>query len=280
MTSSQLACVSLGLCTLASASALVADPLDTLAAPFETRSSGYLDLHGGVGGFFTSAGDFPMEQFGGAGRVNTWLTPSLTVQFDLWGEVILDDNLVGDAPQPILGFAAHLGHRDPAVGHIGGLVSVGSSHYWNNPEYVTVAMEGQRYFGNATIFGQAGYTHGASGVGHPGSWYAYGGGRHFFTPNLMAELSGGLSAWRDDASSNTALRWGGRFEYKPETHRFSVFAAYEGGVEFWDYAWDFSDHLFFVGARYYFNQDTLLSHDRTGASLYDYNTMYGQSFEH
>ena len=133
---------------------------------------------------------------------------------------------------------------------------------------------------SVTLYGQAG---GAWAIGSPASgediptdiWFVRAVARWFATPNDKFQAEVGYARATKTAnetstpsSAGNVLNWGGSYEHRLSIP-ISLFAAYDG------YSYKSghncptkaTNNVFTVGARFIFNQNTLLSNDRKGATL-------------
>jgi hypothetical protein len=245
--------------------------------------SGYLEVFGGIGGWtYYEDGDTQdsgsITRLGGAGRLNWWVSPAWSVQGDVYGSGFDYD---GDAGNPALGIAGHVTLRDPNSHALGVMFSVGHTALIDDPNrWGTLAVEGQLYMGNTTLYGQAGrvFSLGDCCGDDPGIWYAALQGRYFITPNFAAIGDLGFAHFSEPSSGDTdnIFRWGAGLEYKPDTMPVSMFARYQGEYHDVQSSWEFTVHEFLAGVKLFVNQPTLLANDRHGATLLDLNPQYGE----
>ena len=250
--------------------------------------SGYVDLYGGLGiiDFDFEGGEYDLGLIGGAGRANIWLSPAVALQLDAWGDSTAYslDGEDFDISYTAFGIGGHLAWRDPNRYAFGGLVSFGDAAVtrWGN-----IGAEGQVYFGNFTLYGQAGYTFSIAGqlaevaeVADIDAWYVVGEGRFFPMPNFM--LAGHLGY--DDFSCNgcggdfSAVRWGLDAEFQPGGWPVAGFLSYQGGN--FDFSntggADIDEHVFLAGVKVLLGQDSLQENNNYGATFADHNPVYGK----
>jgi hypothetical protein len=236
--------------------------------------SGYGEFYAGYGwGSDNDPQDWEYSVLGGSGRVNIWLTDSFSAQLDGWINDYDSDGYDYDS----LGAALHLNTRNSDY-LIGGLASYGSNGDYDG-DFVSAALEAQRYFDNVTIYGQAGYTAQVSGDTSPESadaWYIHAAARYFFNPDLMIEANAGFALVDAFDDEDSQSKWGARLSWKPsENLPVGVFVGYQGLNDDWREGYELTDHTLFAGFNLYFGQGTLLANDREGATLVDYNPMFG-----
>jgi hypothetical protein len=241
------------------------------AKPAMQAVSGDLGLYFGFWhDSYTSGGPSGSDSgsfFGGDARVNVWLSPGLSAQFDLSGSSFEQDS---DA-YTSMNIAGHLSWRQP-TSLLGVMVSTGSNNY---ERAASIALEGQTYAGPFLLYGQGGFSTGINGD-DASAWYIHGEARYFFNPNLM--LSGNLgfaSLDFDNGDDNdTLIRWGLDLETKFNASPFGAFASYKGSHYSYDNGHDTS-HAFSVGLRIHLNNNTLQSASQAGATLKDFNPLTG-----
>ena len=276
----------IGVAAFAFAGGAWAADLPVKAAPAAQQTvSGYLGMY--VGGSWWDWGyNDPSSGsnavFGGESRVNVWWSPNWSTQFDIEGEatsrVPTNGNMQGGAIHGLLG--GHLAWRDPnsyALGVLAAAIAQ-DSLYWNYNWAVhgLFGVEGQRYIGNFTLYGQAGLLHRFTYDNYdPWTvpqylWFVRGVGRYFFTPNDKLQAEVGYASGKNDFqdSTQTIWNWGALWEHK-FAGPFSGFLEYAG----WRYndtdtpTYTVTSHNFLVGAKVYFGQPTLLANDRNGATF-------------
>ncbi|MDB5596923.1 MAG: hypothetical protein JWM36_3884 [Hyphomicrobiales bacterium] len=287
-------------------------------APIFTTVSGYVEAGVGIGwarnsstssynygsgGLSSSAsGRDSTWSISGAGRANVWLSPSFSMQTDIWGSAesakIKNCTGCGSSNATAFNIGSHLSYRDPnafLVGVYGALGSfnTGYSGSGDSANHGTIGLEGQVYFGATTLYAQAGYasTISASDYASANAWNARGVLRHYINPNLR--ISGELgyahldfdnnnnNYWGGGSSSAHQVNWGVGVENKFGTSPFSAFLKYEGtdtqfkssGVPCCSYtnlaqsSDKTTSHSIKAGFRVYFNEGTLLANDRNGTTL-------------
>lgn len=180
--------------------------------------------------------------------------------------------------------ALHLFYRENDRFLVGGFVQLGrttrvvaGSEYVDNRYYA--GGEAQAYFGNLTVYGQAG------GLGYRrdytdfvvDGWFATVKARYFLTEDLRvdahlgAEVEGQFDPEDQtfaDAEPLTTWNLGLGAEYKFQDTPFSIFAKYD----FFDTAYEDREfvrdrHRLLIGVKVQFDNDTLLDRDRSGPPL-------------
>lgn len=275
-------------------------------APIFATASGYVEAGVGFGwasnkGSYwnapnssgTYSGRDRSWSIAGAGRANVWMAPNFSVQTDIWGgseSTKLRDtcgNNCTSIDTTAFNLGAHASYRDPnayLVGAYGAIGSVNRGGYFGFGGSVrsgVVGLEGQGYFGNLTLYGQAGY---ASTIDAPSilsmdSWNARAVARYFVTPNTR--LSGEVGYTQINLNNVVGydvkahqLHWSLGAEHKYASTPFAAFLKYDGAdtrssQSSPDYRQSAksTSHAVQAGFRIYFNEGTLLANDRNGATL-------------
>lgn len=243
-------------------------------------TSGFASLY--FGGSWSSQTEGGMQHdtglvVGGDARMNWWLSPSSSVQLDIEGEYA--GNVKDCCATNYRWYGAmdvHFAVRDPsshAYALMLGLVAANNLDDGNRASYGLIGVEGQRYIGNTTYYGQVGYLHLFNGdEDAERTGFVRGVLRHFTDPNtkLAAELGYARGRLHDNTDNKISfLTWGASAEQKMLGSPASVFLAYTGArVKSTNNPEDRAiDHTVMVGFRVYSNQATLLSNDRTGATF-------------
>ena len=216
-------------------------------------------------------------------------TPTLGVQGDLryeYGSFEPDDpsftSFTYDAQ--IFDAALHLFYREKDRFLIGGFAQVGKTtraervgEYVDNRYYG--GGEAQGYFGNLTVYGQAGglaYRRDYTNYIVDG-WFATLKARYFLTEDFRVDAHLGVEVEGQfdpedqtyfDANLRTTWNFGLGAEYKFQDTPFSIFAKYD----FFDTAYEDREFVrdrqrLLVGVRVQFDDGTLLDRDRSGPPL-------------
>lgn len=225
----------------------------------------------------------------GAARGNIAFGGGLGLQLDVEGQSIG----YGKWSSSTSGIGAHLYQRSDEWLY-GGLLSIGQS---SGDRAVTVGLEAQYLLPDTTIYGQISYSAFVQGYMYEDGQDSLNGFvsvRHFITDHIM--LSGTLAGYAGaqkyesssyvDSESFNALQWELRGEYLFEEVPLSLYASYVGsyglirsrednGMYLYNYHTTANQNAIMIGIRYYFGQDSLLTNDRTGATLEDRNVWYG-----
>ena len=282
---SLIAAMGISLMAFAATPALAAD-LDPPSDPTGLVTSGVIDLFGGVQFLTGQQGNVDathstQAEFGAVGRISFALSPAMSIQMDagfsvlngVWNNNTNTDNF--DATAEVGG---HISWRNPSsflLGVFGGGVGGGSEDEAINGWFI--GGEGQLYFDNFTIYGQAGYFDGRSENGtakdavHNGVFGRLV-GRYFVSD--MTRLQGEVSivgAKQDNDDQNTTIvGWGVRFDHTLESYPLDVFLKYRGAYYDNGNGGDsghFTDHTVAVGISFSFGSQGMLAKDRTGATL-------------
>ena len=216
--------------------------------------------------------------YGGEGRVNWWFAPNWSVQTDLEAEgtgkyqATNDGRITGTVGK-------HLTWRDPnrgALGIFGGYSMTNLLGDQGSTSRTFFGGEGQLYLDKFTLYGQVGGTWFHNGTDNHAewddAWFIRGVARYFFTPNdkLQGEIGYASGRNRADQADPNVVNWGVLYERNKFLGTpFSAYIEY-AGFKYSDKShWDahVTENLVMVGAKIYFNQDTLLANDRTGATF-------------
>jgi hypothetical protein len=253
-------------------------------------------VDGWVGGRSVTSTDDPDDSshvtFGGDAHVNIPLGDRISTQFDIQTE--LHNDFGEEASQGVVMLGGHLSYRDPNQFLIGVFAGGGrpfadtlandSPGTYSGVGYVAGA-EGQIYFGNLTLYGQAGFgdfkvDDDGGPEGFVNGWFARAVGRYFFHDDFYVEgeyAYGYTNCFIDGtcAPSEDAGRfhnWGAKAVFR--VHQGSpiyMTLAYQGGNYFATEDPDTGiEHSFRVGFRVLLGGNgapTLLANDRYGATL-------------
>lgn len=246
----------------------------------------------------SSTEEYEYTGLGGGGHVNFWLSDNWTLQIDGGGSFFRIDT--NDDSVFAVDMMVHTGWRDPERGYFGAFGGLSSFGYRgeseNSYDQYVVGGEGAVYLDTMTIFAQAGimgsWTDDTArnpddyGDSFTDAWFVRGGVRYFANPNLKLEASGGLLQGNEYAHHwGSCCRvdmpfWKTEIEYKPDDFNVSWFASY-GGYSEDEPDYEHTNHTIMGGVRVHFGQDTLMSFDRSGASLDFLDTrMLIQAYDH
>lgn len=254
-----------GISLIALASPAFAADAIYMDAPVEVRDPFSGHIEGYVGGIRFS-GDGDSEDawiFGGAARANYAFTSHWNIQGDLFGESTRFDDFNFDH----LGAGAHLFWRDPnrfALGVFGSVTSIGS--FEDIKEYL-IGPEGQVYFGNLTLYGQAYYGQ-IDGFGGDSVdiWGGRGVARYFLHDNFKLEGEVGFRTYSGFGDDVDVWTFAAQADYRFADSPFSVFGRYQFDTLSGDIP-DLDTHKFLVGFRGTFGAKTLMEEDRYGATM-------------
>mgnify|MGYP000217411164 FL=1 len=235
--------------------------------PDEQRFSALLDVQGGYSWFDSDFGSSDASHFDIAGRVNVWLNNSLSLQFDAWDEEAWFET--SDAS--MYGGAVHASVRDPSSYLVGALFSVGDSF---GGSYASAGGEGQVYFGNLTVYGQAGYSWGYDNADGQTMPYVHLALREFLNPDLMLEAQGGYGSFDYGSGSADGYPWETRIEGRVPRTPLSAYVAWQGMHEEFESGFSVTENAIVGGLRL-MTAGSLLENDRNGATLVDYNPLFG-----
>jgi hypothetical protein len=254
---------------LLAAPALAADFSFADAGPTaeERQIAALLDVQGGYSWFDEDFGPYEASHVDFAGRANVWLNRSLSLQFDAWDEELYFE---GGGDVSMYGGAVHASFRDPSSHLVGVLASIGNSF---GGDYANVGAEGQVYLGNLTLYGQAGYGWGYDNADGQTMPYVHLVARQFLNPDLMIEGQAGYASFDTGAGSTDVVRWETRIEGRLPRTPLSAYVAYQGMYE--DSGGGSLTENAIVGGIRLMTAPSLLANDRSGASLVDYNPLFG-----
>jgi hypothetical protein len=213
--------------------------------------------------------------YGGEARVNWWFAPNWSIQTDLEAEGTGQYQDTGDGR--IMGTVGkHLTWRDPsrgALGILGGYTMTNILAGLGSTSRTFFGGEGQLYLGNFTLYGQGGGTWFHNSTNNEtvwdNAWFIRGVARWFITPNDKLQGEIGYASGRDllDGDDPNVVNWGMLYERNKFLGTpFSAYLEY-AGFRYKQYNDHITENLVMVGMKIYFNQDTLLSNDRTGATF-------------
>ena len=173
--------------------------------------------------------------------------------------------------------AAHLFHRNENNFLIGGFVQGGTTRFSSKGgprefHRLIAGVEGQIYFDQLTLYGQAGVIRQTypslmeySALGY----FATGEARYFITPEFKVEAHAGISVMHSDSAMPTIdannINLGFGAEYRFEDSPLSVFGTFDTFQHTSSYS-DRSTRVM-VGLKGNFGTDTLLQRDRGGITL-------------
>ena len=226
---------------------------------------------------------FSPSVIGGAGRVNIWLAPQWSTQFDLNAERDSGRAVGSTYSDTSINLAGHASWRSNGF-LLGAMASIGSDNddSWNG-RFATGALEGQATFGNFQLYAQGGFTDSLSidNYSFVTARYIRGEARYFATPNLMLAANlGYVHETYDSSGPLKATTWGADIEYKFDKSPVSIFASYQGSYTSEDpdesgETW--KTHTVLAGVKFSFGDQTLQSAAVSGATLRDYNPISGYS---
>lgn len=258
---------SLGMMGAAPALAADVTPVVVPPAPVRSAVSGYVELYGLFGRLSGDEGSDDYGGFGGAGRLNWWLSPNLALQLDAYGESR------DSSSYTTFGIAGHLAMRDPRLYALGLMASTGTA---DSAPWSTLALEGQYYVNNLTLYGQVGATHSTSwGLGT--YWYGFLQARYFVNPNfvLLADATFAKLSGSKLSSDPQLVKVGVQAEFRPASWPLSLFARLQHAHNTNIGSSSINETTVYAGIKLYAAQPSLLSNDRDGATFLDANPVYG-----
>jgi len=230
-------------------------------------STDYVNLYGGM----VSA----------AGRVSIPLSERFSIQFDGDLEAYVEEDGQSWEPLGLWLAGGHASWRDPARGLIG--VFGGAGHGLQNefdnstgPEIgYMLGAEGQIYFGDFTLYAQAGYGDFEADnepEGFVEGWFLRGVGRWFPSEDVLIETDlayGSTHQFVDGVDNGHIWNWGlqGKMRVSEALPLYAM-AAYRGGYYDATSEGDHgSEHMVMVGVNVLFGTGSLKANDRLGATL-------------
>jgi hypothetical protein len=249
----------------------------------------YVSLAGGYS--WGDVSGLPVDNDGarlqGRGSFSYIFAPSFGFQADgVFGHDWAKQSYIKD-PSTDATLAAHLFWRDPRVGALGILAQYtdlktrydyGPITYSLNTDNYLLGLEGQYFFGNASLYGQIAYHYAdanALGESADGDGVAAAGQlRYFATPDWLVALKGGYDRVKlsNDYGDTTISTWiaGLKTEYRLANSPFSLFGDVTySSVKYDDGAYAFKDRetRAMIGFKFNFGAPSLLDRDRAGASF-------------
>lgn len=216
--------------------------------------------------------------FGGLGRANMFITPNVSVQIDAETEGTTGmKQYTGSTPAAKSDgrlsnqIGAHVAYRnsDFALGAFGGITSANNLDWDGQMVHGIVGGEAQAYLGAFTLYGQAGFIGRVSGANEyepKALGFGRAVARYFVTPNdkLQVEFGYAMGDTYANPVKTKITTWGASVE-----HRFAGPVAITASYDGFKYQMNSSvnEHTFKGGLRFYFDNGTLLSQDRTGATF-------------
>ena len=242
---------------------------------------------------------------GGSARVDVPFTEALSLQIDLnsdWNFSYPDDpdeaSAVDRTPAGGVLGGGHLNYRNDT--YLLGVFGAAGKAYFDDSCCGTGlsstlwagGIEGQWYMDHITLYAQGGFMDSGNpnGEGLSNTWFVRGEGRYFFSEHSRFMLSAGYANGAQDEDEGSLAdevdiaTWGARFDHQVHDWgndgNMSLFAEYQGlwareteteetcCPTYYTEATDaLVDHRFMVGVSFALNQQSLMSTDRSGATL-------------
>jgi len=167
--------------------------------------------------------------------------------------------------QYLVGAFGQYGNDTYAFSEVPGL-AVTIDHYYGG-------VEGEAFFGNATIYAQAGAQQFRAGAESVDGLFGTLEARYFLEPNFKIEAHIGADAIQDnfviENETLTTIHAGAGAEYRLDNLPISFFAKYDftSTTSTLADSGSLNDNRFLVGAKFNFDAPTLMDRDRMGASL-------------
>jgi hypothetical protein len=227
--------------------------------------------------------DDEMPIAGGFAAVSIPFWQSYSVQFDGATEWYFPEDKTIDNPLGLAAFGGHLNWRDPNRGLIGifGGGGVNDNDFdpgglFDDGDLFFVGAEGQVYFNNITLYGQAGFADGtiddAPDEGFVDGFFVRGVGRYFLANNTKfeGEVSyGRTNEFIDGNDDGDILNWGARAETRLFGSPVHGFVGYRGG--FYQTSdqggQEVTENAVYGGLRVVLGTTSLRDTDRYGATL-------------
>jgi hypothetical protein len=242
--------------------------------------SGYVGVWGESAKVMEDGGSREVPRGWGADtRLSYWLNPSLSFQLDAETDQLSRGGSVSDPPRREALVVGHFEWRDPRTGSaglFGGWVYPNDTNDQNSRKDMgIIGLEAQRYFDSVTLYGQGGYLaqfNTANDLDQADKvWFARFAPRYFVTPNdkLAVEIGYAHGEMGDNTPDKMRIiNWAATYEHKFDTNPLSVFVQYSGAdLKSTENPGDrIREQTVVAGVRWYFNQGTLISNDRMGAT--------------
>lgn len=266
---------------------------DSVEVPSYPMVYGYLDVHAGHDtGSETDSWNSPSPTdwydwnssiAGGSGSVAVVFSPTYSYQIDAW-----DNSYRGNETDTWNGGSYTYSYRTsyPAIaGHftrrgLGGIF-VSYGHATKRGDLATVGVEAFRNAAHWHIYGQVGYTGGASGqVSGYSLKIPYGQGvvKYYFNPNLVMSGNLGFSHSQSTYYHENDVTGGVRLEGKFASVPVAAYVAYQGyhwkGTSNYPNSYHGNENLIMVGLRVLFGSKTLQENTQN-VGLVDMNPYYG-----
>jgi hypothetical protein len=233
--------------------------------------SGYVAFHAGFGHFVSQyAGTTKFQtgftQLGGAAALNWWMSPTTSVQLDLYGNGISKSNGNGSTA---LGMAGHVAWAAPGNHEIGAMLSIGQTF---GDRSSVLAIEGLWHGSNWSVYGQIGGKHGITFTSAVEPYVAVE-GRWFLNANTAITFDATAASFNGD---DAFTRFGAGIELKPGASPLAFFArAQISSVTWAGCCWHDTASEIKVGAKLMIGQGTLWQNNISGANKRDMNPWYG-----
>ena len=226
---------------------------------------------------------------GGDAFVDIPLSDYLSLQVDQYGEGLFGSLETGENYTGGVLTGAHLTYRDMDRYLLGAFAGVGKVFFASTSDDAytqwLAGIEGQYYFGNTTLYGQAGYSDNESNDSTSQelineAWFLRGVVRHYMNggdTKLEGEI-GWMTGVNDNEPDNTtddvdAVWWGAEIEHAVASFGddgfVSVFGRYEGYYFEDDESPsdEATNHVFILGVRFDLNQMNPYMRERNGVAV-------------
>lgn len=261
--------------TIVTGAFLAAGVLGTHADDVPVAHTGHIEAFGEVAWQdYWGAPYNPWAGGGAAGRVNWWLSPDTSMQFDLAGQKLVASG--GDYSTFSFYGAAHYSKRNAQhlFGFFGGLA--GTSDYYSAAGDPNISIfggvEGQAHGGPVTFYVQTGFIRQIGGGYYTGDesftyGFLQGEIRYFFNPNTKLAVNAGVvggAIW-GACCSETWLTAGAELEHRFSSSPLSIFARWQAfnGAGYYDV----NGSRATAGIRYNFGNSSLQDENLNGATL-------------
>jgi hypothetical protein len=257
---------------LSGGSAFAADaarPIFTPPPPPPSPLSGYVEIYGNFSTdeYWGSSYD-PWAGIGGAARINRWMSPTSSLQFDFQANAQIESDSYYYGEYEVATFL-HANRRTDThlLGLFGGFAMSNDEGFDGWTGNFVGGLEAQAYLNNITLYGQVGVFKELFSYDEYDTlmWFGNFEARFFLTPNTKIAGKVGYHSGRlDTGDSYSAYNLGAEVEQKLGMSPVSLFGSYDFVHEIQG---NYNINTFKIGARVMINQPNLLDQDRKGATL-------------
>jgi hypothetical protein len=242
---------------------------------------GQFTIGGGVLSYETTDEDSDADDLvlNGSAAVAVRLAPAWSVQFDVVGEqVAASHDDIDEQYHTSQAVGGHLTWRKPGTGSVGVFAGYGSSTAtWDDVNYgAWIGVEGQLFFNDVTLYGQAGIINISDGDDEgmiDSANVVRGVGRYFFSNDMKVEVELARAETdnpqdNDDDYSADGVEWAISLQARLADAPIYGTVGYRGGEYTDEYEDEQADvDMLTVGVSFMFGTESLKANDRDGTSL-------------